>query len=55
MTQMRLGQPLTGSPKARVRIMMIMIITKATKQRMTPSKAARTRGAVEKAQMPSMA
>ena len=55
MTQMRLGQPLTGSPKASVRMIITMTMMKAMRQKMTPSRAASTSGTVEKAQIPSMA
>lgn len=53
--QARLGQPLTGSPKMRVLQMMTIMAIKAMRQNTIPKKAARVRGTVEKATIPSIA
>ena len=50
-----LGQPPTGSPHTNVFTIMKMINMKAIKQKITPTKAANTSGAVEKATIPSIA
>ena len=53
MIQAVLGQPETGSPNARVLIMINTISAAATSENRMPKTEARTRGAVEKAIIPS--
>ena len=53
--QARLGQPETGSPKAKVFTIITIIVIKAIKQNINPTIADITNGVVEKATIPSRA
>ena len=55
MIHTRLGQPVVGSPNARVLTIITIIMINDTKQNRKPAIEAIANGAVEKATIPSMA